>query len=143
MDFAFKPLAYADLMAPTKPAIKPTKRVVKKFDSQTVARIIGISFPEEVDPTNLKYKARFSIGIKYQDLEGKKRHKTIFFGTRGLLEYIDHGDVAKRDLTMSRMRKWASPFDKNFYRAHLLNGLTNTLCSNYARLVAMLQIKST
>lgn len=133
-------------MAPIPPPGGPAhgvgkvKKISKKFDPLSVATIISISFPEEVSPTSVKYKTRFSVGIKYADKAGKKHHKTIFFGKREDAEYIDHGDLARKALTMSRLRKWGSLFDKNFYRAHLLNGPTTNIVTNYSKLIAMLKV---
>jgi hypothetical protein len=146
MDFGYKPFNYSDLMSgPGVGKVKPVevkKKVSKKFDRTKVAKVVSISFPEVVDPESKKYKARFHVGIKFIDTEGKKHHKTIFFGLQTDKEFIDHHSEETKRTTMARLRKCSDVFDKNFYRLYLLNGASTSLGVNYSNLIALLRVQS-
>jgi hypothetical protein len=122
---------------------KPTTHKKPKFDIKNVAQVLTISFPEEISMDSKKYKRRYKVTLKYRDLqEGKERVKTIYFGDKGVSEFIDHKREDLRQLNLGKMRPGKNLFDKEYYRFNLLNGPKPTLLGNYTIMLNKIRIET-
>jgi hypothetical protein len=120
-----------------------SKKIKKaKFDVKNVGQVLTISFPEEIPADSKKYKRRFKVGLRYKDKVGKERMKTIYFGDKGVSEFIDHKRDDLRQITMGKMRPGKHLFDKEYYRYHLLNGPKPTLLGNYTVMLHKIKIEN-
>lgn len=68
-----------------------------------------------------KSKKKYFVNVRWREKDGRKRTKVIRFGEKGKKDYVDSKDVAQRMSVLSRLKNTDNPFNKNFYRAHLLN----------------------
>lgn len=125
-----------------KPATSLKSNKKQKFDIKKVKQVLTISFPEEVRPDSKKYKKRYKISLKYKDIEGKLRTKSIYFGDKGVSEYIDHKREDLREQTLGKMRPGRNLFDKEYYRYHILNGPKATILGNYTVMLNKIKVEN-
>ena len=121
------------------PEAKASKRGHKKFDPSSVKRVLSISYPEPIPADSKKYKKRFKVRVGYEDSDGKTRQKSVYFGDKNSVEYIDHG---REELKLSqKLKPGKSVFDKEYYRFHLLNGPRTAMIDNYAIMISKIQVE--
>jgi len=101
--------------------------IVKRKKRKIFPRVDEIVFVNVNPPVkcSLKYsKRRFTVHMKYymkNDPLKKVKSKKINFGNPKHLDFIDHKDKVKREIEMSKLRSYSSPFKPNFWRVYLLN----------------------
>lgn len=96
-------------------------------------KLTAVQYPEEL--LNEKYKKKkYKINIAYK--AGDKLHKkTIRFGKRDDPDFVDGGDVSKKNRLSSKLGNTHNMFHGNFWRLHLLNGDSKTLKENYLNFI--------
>jgi len=114
---------------------KPTKKIKKIkpiWDSKHT--LIDVQYPSELNKEKLKKK--YKLHITYKDPENKIRKKTIRFGKKNSSDFIEDGDIVKRNKIMAKLGNTNNLFHQNFWRFHLLNGESKSLKENYINLIS-------
>lgn len=118
----------------TTPKVERSK-VKKQWNDQFV--IIKIDPPQTI--TKEKFKKKYSIRITYLDDKKVRKVKTIMFGDKEKLDFIDDKDQARRLSRVKMLRHTDDPFHKDFWKLHLLNSKDN-LGDAYAVLLRELNL---
>lgn len=139
-----KPTTILPIVSPYD-KVKPKKRQEKpKFSSLEKARkvdkVIALSKPEYLDAKNPYINKMFKINITFQDLEGKKHSKTIFFGSKKKAYYVTHKNEYLKQASLHRMRGESNILEPRFYELELLDGASTDLEENFLALVKKLVI---
>jgi len=115
----------------TDPGIIGKKINKLKFDKGVVKKIVGISYPDENDPTQ-KYITQYHTKITYLDQEGKKRTKSVYFGAKDGAYYCDLKDENRKLASNSRLQVGTDDvFHKNYWVVNYLNGPTTSREDNF------------
>ncbi len=121
------------------PPKKPAKN--SGFKRDQVKLLLTVGFPEKISGERTKYtKKSYRLVITYISDEGHKKQKTIFFGRKDHVPFIEHKDEARKRAEMSKLRKCTDMFEPNFYELHLLNGHSVSLAENFTALLKFLNL---
>lgn len=116
---------------PLAPTIKKIKKPKPVWDSNH--KIVDIQYPQELGEGRFKKKYKLNLTYKLND---KIHKKTIRFGKKDDQDFIETGDVAKKNRLASKLGNTHNMFHGNFWRLHLLNGETKSLRENYLNLIS-------
>lgn len=111
---------------------KKIKKMKKNWD--TSLKLLSVDFPKPIESG--KIKKRYKVNLTYQSADGKIRKKTVRFGKIGTDEYVDSGDVAKKQKISGKLGNTHNIFHTNFWRLHLLNGDSQNIQENYQNLIS-------
>ncbi len=114
--------------------IKKIKKIKPIWDSKHT--LIDVQFPAELNKENMKKK--YKLHITYKDPSNKIRKKTIRFGKKNTIDFIEDGDNTKKNKLMAKLGNTNNLFHQNFWRFHLLNGESKSLKENYINLISNL-----
>jgi hypothetical protein len=120
--------------APKVPQISQTKRIKKPkpiWDNKY--KLVDVQFPQEIN--NPKFKKKYKLNITYKD-DDKLHKKTIRFGKKDDVDYVEGGDLNKKNKISSKLGNTHNMFHGNFWRLHLLNGEAKSLKENYLNLIS-------
>ena len=81
-----------------------------------------------------KWSIKFRYFLKNEDKK-KLKSKTINFGHIHQQDYVDHNDKHKRQVLMSRIRGYDTPFKSNFWRVYLLNNDEANVMAAYLKIL--------
>lgn len=113
------------------PAIKRIKKPKPVWDSKY--KLIDVQYPQEIN--NPKFKKKYKLNITYKD-DDKIHKKTVRFGKKDDLDYVEGGDLTKKNRIASKLGNTHNMFHGNFWRLHLLNGENKSLKENYVNLIS-------
>lgn len=119
---------------PKTPQVSQTKRIKKPkpiWDNKY--KLVDVQFPQEIN--NPKFKKKYKLNITYKD-DDKLHKKTIRFGKKDDVDYVEGGDVNKKNRVSSKLGNTHNMFHGNFWRLHLLNGEAKSLKENYLNLIS-------
>lgn len=89
--------------------------------------------------TNEKLHKKYSVRITYMDENRRRKNKTVFFGDKEKLDYVDHKDETRRLSAVSRLSKSSDPFNKDFWKLNLLNN-KESVSEAYSDVLAQLNL---
>lgn len=124
-----------------KPVTQPTSNIsiskkIKKPKPiwNNKYKLIDVQYPQPID--NPKFKKKYKLNITFKNEDDKIRKKTIRFGKKEDIDFVDNGDVARKNRISSKLGNTHNMFHGNFWRLHLLNGDSKNLKENYLNLIS-------
>jgi hypothetical protein len=113
------------------PQIKKIKKPKPVWDSRY--KVIDVQYPQELGEG--RFKKKYKLNLTYK-LDDKIHKKTIRFGKKDDQDFIDSGDITKKNRVANKLGNTHNMFHGNFWRLHLLNGETKSLRENYLNLIS-------
>lgn len=111
--------------APDTPMVRTFKKITKhKIDKNRNYKIVNVQFPEILPPGS-KLKAKYKIRLAYKGEDSRLHERTIFFGHRDRIDYVDHKVDRLRDNFIKNAKlpdgNKTPEFEPSFWDIFLLN----------------------
>lgn len=111
---------------------KPMKR--------NAVRILNVSYPAKIQNPNPKFKATWSVNIKYIGDDGKNHQKEVHFGDKDLRDYHETKDEMARLRRVNSQRKTLNVLYPQFWNYLFLNHHSGDLTQAFSDILKSLKL---